>query len=131
MILYPKQNNLGFSHIMIFVDFNYPSINWNDITSPPGGNHQSALFLEAVRDSFLWQHVTEPIHYKGHCPPNTLDLIFNNEEGMVKSLKYLAPVGKNHHTFLKFNFCCYTKSHTKRTNKFKYDKGDYDTMHTD
>lgn len=66
-----QANNLGFSYILIFRNVNYPSINWDDITSPPEGNHQSALFLEAVRDSFIWQHMAEPTH----CTPNTLDLI--------------------------------------------------------
>ena len=65
-----QANNLGFSYILIFENFNYPSINWDDVTSPPEGIHQSALFLEAVRDSFIWQHMAE----RTHGTPNILDL---------------------------------------------------------
>ena len=76
--------------------------------------------MEAVRDTFLTQHVTELTHYRGSNTPNTLDVIFTNEEGMIENLKDLAPVGKSHHTLLKYNLCCYTKS--------MYDKGNYDGM---
>ena len=123
-----KANNLGFSHVLIFGDLNHPCLNWCDNTSPTDENHPATLFMEAVRDSFLTQHVTEPTHYRGSNTPNTLDLTFTNEEGMTKKLKYLSPVGKSHHTLLKYNFCCYTKSTKSGINKYKYDKGNYDGM---
>ena len=129
-----QTTNLAFSHILIFGNFNYPSINcinWNDVTSQPEGNQQSAVFLEAARVSFLCHHVTESKHYQrtmhAKHPGPYLHKRRRNCR-IVENLKYLAPVGKSHHTFLKFNFCCYTKSHRNRTNKFKWDKGDYDTM---
>ena len=58
--------------------------------------------MDSARDAFLTQHVTEPTHYRGNNTPNTLDLIFTNEEGMSEQLKYLAPVGSSHHSLLKF-----------------------------
>ena len=51
-----------------------------------------------------------------------------NEEGMIEKLKYLAPIGKNHHSLLNFNFCCYTKSTKSRVDKYRYDKGNYKEM---
>ena len=123
-----KTNNLGFSHVLIFGDLNHPSLNWRENTSPPDGNHPSTIFMEAVRESFLTQHVIEPTHYRGNNSSNTLDLIFTNEEGMIEKLKYLAPLGKSHHSLLNFNFCCYTKSIKSRVNKYRYDKGNYKEM---
>ena len=79
---------LWYSHVLVCVDFNHPSLNWRDSTSPTDGNHPASLFMEAVRDSFLVQHVIEPTHYRGDNTPNTLDLIFTNESGMLDSLKY-------------------------------------------
>ena len=118
-----KANNLGFSHVLIFGDLNNPSLNWRENTSPPDSNHPSTIFMEAVRESFLTQHVTEPTHYRGNNTPNTLGLIFTNEEDMIEKLKYLAPIGKSHHSLLNFNFCCYTKSTKSRVDKYRYDKG--------
>ena len=123
-----KANNLGFSHVLIFGDLNNPSLNWRENTSPPDGNHPSTIFMEAVRESFLTQHVTEPTHYRGNNTPNTLDLIFTNEEGMIEKLKHLAQIRKSHHSRLNFNFCCYTKSIKSRVNKYRYDKGNYKEM---
>ena len=121
-------NNIGFSHVLIMGDFNHPSINWYDSTSPPDVDHPSTRILEAVRDSFMSQHVTEPTHYRGNCTPNTLDLIDTNEEGMVENIKYMAPVGKSHHTSLCFSFWCYTRSTSNRESSYKYHKGDVDNM---
>ena len=123
-----RASGLNFSHLLVFGDLNHPSINWHDNTSPPDGNHPANLFMESARDAFLTQHVTEPTHYRGNNTPNTLDLIFTNEEGMLEQLKYLAPVGSSHHSLLKFDFCCYSKTDRPRVNKYKYDRGNYDIM---
>ena len=64
------------------------------------------------------QHVTEPTHYRGNCTPN--------EEGMMENIKYMAPVGKSHHTAICFNFCCCTRSTSNSS--YKYHKGDFDNM---
>ena len=58
-----KANSSGYSHVLVCGDFNHPSLNWRDSTSPTDGNHPASLFMEAVRDSFLVQspsrHTTE------------------------------------------------------------------------
>ena len=86
-----KANNLGFSHVLIFGDLNHPSLNWRENTSPPDGNHPSTIFMEAVRESFLTQHVTEPTHYGGDNTQNTLDLIFTNRETQVPGTNRKEP----------------------------------------
>ena len=112
-----RASGLNFSHLLVFGDLNHPSINWLDNISPPDGNHPASLFMDSARDAFLTQHVTEPTHYRGNNTPNTLDLIFTNEEGVLEQLKYLAPVGSSHHSLLKFDFCCYSKTDRPRVNK--------------
>ena len=84
--------------------------------------------MEAVRDSFLAQHVTEPTHFRGNDTPNKLVLIFTNESGMIDNLKYLPPIGKSHHCAAKLKFCCYTAVSNNSKVRLKYDKGDYDSM---
>ena len=123
-----KANSSGYSHVLVCGDFNHPSLNWRDSTSPTDVNHPASLFMEAVRDSFLVQHVTEPTHYRGDNTPNTLDLIFTNESGMLDCLKYMAPIGKSHHSSLKMDFCCYTNASNTSKDRHIYDKGDYHSM---
>ena len=123
-----KANSSGYSHVLVCGDFNHSSLNWRDSTSPTDVNHPASFFMEAVRDSFLVQHVTEPTHYRGDNMPNTLDLIFTNESGMLDCLKYMAPIGKSHHSSLKMDFCCYTNASNTSKDRHIYDKGDYDSM---
>ena len=47
---------------------------------------------------------------------------------MLEQLKYLAPVGSSHHSLLKFDLCCYSKTDRPRVNKYKYDRGNYESM---
>ncbi len=81
-------------------DFNYPAIDWSTITA----SRSAEKFLEAVNDSFLYQHVSVLTHYKIGNTPNILDLIFTNEEHMVSDLAIGGPVGNSDHATLPFNY---------------------------
>ena len=117
------------SHVLIVGDFNYPELDWKDHTSPLDEGHRASLFMEAVRDAFLIQHVTDPTHYRAEQKPNVLDLIFTNEDNMVSSLEHLSPLGKSHHQVLKFVYTCYTEEQEdNRGKRFAFLKGDYDRL---
>ena len=90
------------SNLVITGDFNYKEIDWsNDFASP---RQQHLLnFINTVQDCFLSQHVTEPTRYRENEIPNTLDLIFSSEEGMVSDLSYHPPLGESDHVCLRFN----------------------------
>ena len=47
--------------------------------------------------------------------PLILDLVITNEEGMIKDIEYLSPLGKSDHIVICFNFICYIQ----QTNKDK------------
>jgi len=51
-------------------------------------------FLDYFRDSFLWQHVTQPTRFHGDQTANILELIMTNEERMIDDLNYVDPTGK-------------------------------------
>jgi len=115
------------SHLLIMGDFNLPGIDWDEDSCPHNEAHIETLFLESIRDTYLYQHVTEPTRVKVDQQPNILDLILTNEEGMVSDLSIEAPIQKSDHATLWFTFNTHTapsKTHTKRI----YDKGDYDKM---
>ena len=95
------------SHVLITGDFYYPDLYWQSGASPPDAENKDTTFMEAVRDAFLFQNVTDPTNYRGDHTLNTLDLILSNEDNMVKELQYTAPLGKRHYQVLHFQYTCY------------------------
>ena len=49
----------GYSHVLICGNFNYPNINWSSLSC---STSYSQMLLDAIHDSYLSQHVTEPTH---------------------------------------------------------------------
>ena len=118
----------NFTHILICGDFNIPEVNWVNETTPASQTHYASVFMECLRDCFLYQHVKEPTHVKSNQAANTLDLILTNEEGMIENLQYNAPIGKSDHLTLNFTFKCYSDTKVKKPRKYKLDKGNYDLL---
>ena len=95
------------SHLLVTGDFNFPQIDWKREFSNASEAHPSHELLEIMREYFLFQHVQEPTRYRhGDCS-NTLDLVFTNEEGMIKNLQYLPGIGKSDHISLQFSLMCH------------------------
>ena len=50
-----------YSHVLLMGDFNYPDIDWfNWTTKSDKPESQEFKFIECIRDSFLYQHITKP-----------------------------------------------------------------------
>ena len=60
--------------------------------------------------------------------PSVLDLIFSNEEGMVKNLEVHAALGNSDHAVLTLDFQCSWSQDNTYTLKYMYGKGDYDKL---
>jgi hypothetical protein len=117
------------SHLLIMGDFNYPTIDWATCTSTKKDtNDDSNVFLETVKDAYLFQHVTRPTRCRINNTPSTIDLIFTNEEGMINDLELCSPMGKSDHSIIHFNLTCYSMVRTSQGSRFMYDRGDYDGM---
>ena len=116
----------GRLHILIVGDFNHPEINWTTESTPRDLNHPASLFMEAIRDSFLVQHVVKPTHYRGDQTANVLDLVFTNEQEMIDNIRHEAPVGKSHHQTLLFKLRCNTEKKFHDSYRYSFAKGDYD-----
>jgi endonuclease/exonuclease/phosphatase family metal-dependent hydrolase len=93
------------SHLLIMGDFNWPNIDWetwrSNSESPDDPNN---LFIETVRDSYLYQHINKPTRGRNSQQPHVLDLLFTNEEGMVSDIEYLSPLGKSDHCIITYKF---------------------------
>ena len=85
-------------------------------------------FLESVHDSYLVQHVIEPTRYRVNQNDNTLDLIFTNEEGIVKEVEYGPHLGASDHVILTFDFHCRTLLPRELPERYMYDRGQYDRL---
>ena len=80
--LMKEVDRCGYSHLLITGDFNYPTINWNNWTTPgEREDGQEFLFVECLREMYVYQHVNEPTRGRGSDEPHILDLILTNEEG--------------------------------------------------
>ena len=101
-------------------------INWEEQESFESVTHISSIFLEYVRDSFLYQHVKDFTRYRDGQEPSILDLIFTNEEDMIQQLDYRPPIGNSDHVSLVFKFLTgsvYRKY--DKVDKRQYFKGNY------
>ena len=50
-------------------------------------SHISSLFMEGVKDSFLFQQVKESTRHRDGQEPSILDLIFTNEENLIETIE--------------------------------------------
>ena len=114
-----------FSHLLIMGEFNYREINWVENSISMGDNHISSLFLECIRDSYLFQHVKEPTRSRENNQLSILDLILTNEKNMIDSIEHGPGLGKSALT-LSFNYTCFTLTNPNEANtKRNYFKGDF------
>ena len=70
-------NDENFSSVVVMGDFNYRDIDWSHWISEAPEEHSSYGFIDAVRDSFRYQHVNFNARYKENLRPSMLDLVFS------------------------------------------------------
>ncbi len=119
------------SHTLICGDLHYPEINWNNFTSNKSDEHKSSKFLDAIQDSFLFQQVDKPTHFRANEEPTLIDLILTNEEAMFPHTDYLPPLGLSHHSGLRFDYTCYSEiqfNQSEQIEVYKFHAGNYDGM---
>ncbi len=74
---------------------------------------------------FLYQNVTEFTCYREGQNSSILDLILNNEEGIVNDIKYITLLCKSDHVCLAFNTNMYASTLEKIKPKYTYDRENY------
>ena len=112
---FEEASRLQHSQLMIVGDFNLPLIDWDLCTSAAPDGHPSHSFIETTQNCFLYQHIRCPTRFRVGDSPSTLDLVFTDEEGMVKNLRYLPGLGSSDHVILRFDLVSF--SHTKVDNR--------------
>ena len=120
-------SNKKYTHKCLVGDFNFKMINWQHWSTPYPETSKEERFLEALRDTFFFQHVNEPTRSRGADEPSTIDLIITDEEYQISELKYLAPLGRSDHSVLSFNFNCCVEPQASQT-KYYYGRADFASM---
>ena len=108
-------------------DFNLPKINWETLYCNTSDDDFHVKFVECVNDCYLFQHVCEPTRVRGADEPNVLDLVFSNEEGMIRNLVQEAPLGKSDHSVLRFTVKCTPEKPPPQIKSY-YEKANYKKM---
>jgi len=109
---------------VVLGDFNRKEIDWEVLSSPSNDDN---AFIEAIRDSYMTQHILQPTRGRGTDEPSTLDLLFTSKEEAIEDLKLEAPLGKSDHSLVKFTYRYEAQQLSTKT-VFNYSKGDYVKM---
>ena len=107
---------------LICGDFNYPEIDWkNEYVSD--SSEAIGPFIDIVQDNLLYQHVYKPTPYRTGNEPSLLDLVFTNEEGMIRELQHNPGLGESDHECIDFqiDICQIAEPPPVKENYFKAD----------
>ena len=74
---------MKYKHKVVVGDFNRKEINWNTMMET---SQEDCNFIEAVRDSFLIQHILTPTRGQSTNEPSLLDLVFTSGEENIESI---------------------------------------------
>ena len=121
----------GYQMKVIVGDFNLNKITWNpDPELPLQTSEESAeyKFIECIRDTFFYQHITEPTRYRAGNRPTCDDLLFTSYENNLTQLSYEAPLGKSDHTTITCTLHTEVKPIKSTRVIYNYNKGDYEKM---
>ena len=94
------------SHKLLIGDFNYREIDGANDVCTTALERTPCQFHQATHDAYLIQHQTTHTRMRDGQEPSALDLIFSNEEGMVKNLEVHAALGESDHAVLTLDFQC-------------------------
>ena len=112
-------------------DFNYNKIQWTPQPIPPSENSADTpeqRFVECIRDTYMYQHISEPTRYREGNRPTIDDLVFSSEANSITRISHQSCLGKSDHEAITCHI--QVKSLTTNTSKvfYSYDKGNYHQM---
>ena len=106
-------------------DTNFRDIDWDNCTTNHDENCKEHQFLEAIKDSFLEQHIDRPTWARGNRELSILDLLLT-DKSLEPNVEYIPPLGKGDHSLLKVKFNVWTKCRAKV--RLNYSKGNYSEL---
>ena len=76
----------------ILGDFNFPTINWDGLSTPHLSNDCAYEFLATTQDAFLFQYVQSPTYTRPCQKPTLIDLISSEDDQPITNMTTSAPV---------------------------------------
>ena len=123
----------GYTMKVLVGDFNLNKIAWTPDPEPMASLSENSVeykFIECVRDTFMFQHVTEPTRYREGNRPTLDDLLFTSFENNITNLVHDAPLGKSDHVTLTCQLNTDLKPVVLKKVSYNYNKADYQKMKT-
>ena len=117
----------GDNRILLLGDFNVPKVDWAEMSLLKGAKIIDCQMLNVTEDCFLYQHVMEPTRFKNN-ESSTLDLIFTKEDGDIRNIEILQPLGSSDHGIVSADLVCEWKSKVVQKPNRMYHKGKYDKI---
>ena len=108
-------------------DFNFPTINCDNLSTPHLSHHCASKFLSATQDAFLFQYIQIPTHNTPNQKPTLIDLIFSQDDQTITNMTTSALLGKSHHKVLRFHYSVDNNSKNERP-RYLYYRPKYDSM---
>ena len=88
------QASKSLKDLIIFGDFNYPDIDWENMHCKKKDQHPAQIFLQNIIENNILQHVKEDTHHKPNCKPSLIDLVLSKNTGWSKSRLTLCSLVK-------------------------------------
>ena len=114
-----------YCNIVITEDFNFSSINWNDMSSTVNLDKQC---IDCIRDNYLNQLVKKPTRKRGADRATLLDLILIQDEAKIENLEICSPFGHSDHAILKYSIIINPATIKREKLVYFYNRSDYEYM---
>jgi len=112
---------LGGSEMLLLMgDFNYPDINWEDLSA---SSVTSQMFVDSLEDHFLVQHVKNNTR-----KDSLLDLVITSEPDMVDTVNVLGNFATSDHQLLQWTLNVKSSGLASQHLVLDYAKADYVTI---
>ena len=111
------------SRYIVLEDMNYRDIDWQYISTSHDENSKKHQFIEAIKDSYLNQHIDRPTRVTKNNEPSLLDLLLADKTLVPTSIEYISPLGKGDHTLIQAKFDLWTTKRCKE--RLNYHKWSY------
>ena len=114
-----------YCNIVITGDFNFSSINWDNMSSTVNLEKQ---FIDCIQDNYLNQLVKKPTRKRGADRATLLDLILSQDETKIENLEICSPIGHSDHAILKYSIIINPATIKREKLIYFYNRGDYEAM---